>query len=54
MNHMDGHVPPEMRPFQCAKCPQNFAKKFQRDQHARLRHITEEDKKFACEDCGKS
>lgn len=54
MNHMDNHVPNEERRFQCMHCPRNYAKKFQLDQHARLRHITEGEKKFVCDECGKT
>lgn len=54
MNHMDSHVPNEERRFQCIQCPRNYAKKFQLDQHARLRHITDDEKKFVCDECGKT
>lgn len=54
MNHMDGHVPPELRAFRCDFCEKTYAKKFQLDQHRKLRHISEKDKKFVCKECDKS
>lgn len=54
MNHMDGHVPSDQRPYRCDKCNKSYAKKFQLDQHRKMRHISEADKKFICSDCGKA
>lgn len=50
---MKQHLPSDLRPFQCAKCPQKFVLKSQLTNHE-ASHFTQDQKKFICDTCGKA
>ena len=52
-HHIENHNSIEDRPFKCKLCKSSFNKRYILDQHVRVTHVTEEDKKFKCDDCGK-
>lgn len=52
-NHIENHEPLNSRAFKCSLCTSSFTKASKLGQHERLRHCSEEDKKFHCEKCNK-
>lgn len=52
-NHIENHEPFNSRAHKCSLCPSSFTKQSKLAQHERLRHCSEEDKKFHCDKCNK-
>lgn len=52
-NHIENHEPFNSRAYKCNLCSSSFTKPSKLAQHERLRHCSEEDKKFRCDKCNK-
>lgn len=52
-NHIENHEPFDSRAHKCSLCSSSFTKASKLAQHERLRHCSEEDKKFHCDKCNK-
>lgn len=52
-NHIENHEPFTSRAHKCGLCSSSFTKASKLAQHERLRHCSEEDKKFHCDKCNK-
>ncbi|KAJ6641728.1 1,5-anhydro-D-fructose reductase [Pseudolycoriella hygida] len=53
-NHIENHEPFDSRAYKCGLCSSSFTKASKLAQHERLRHCSEEDKKFHCDKCNKN
>ncbi len=52
-NHIENHEPFNSRAYKCGLCASSFTKASKLAQHERIRHCSNEDKKFNCDKCKK-